>query len=184
MKTLTSKPSQRLVVIATVLALLATVVIWFQFSEPEAAMQSSGYGIVSYELAFTAERADTILEAWGSTGVQQARRSLLIDFGFIPAYGIFFAGITLLIARVQIGYLQSSGLVLVLAVFVAALCDVLENLMLLSLLGQAGAVPAAPPPIAGVAASIKFLILLAAVVYWVIGDIVLIVRLIRERRGQ
>jgi hypothetical protein len=170
MKSLKTFPPRRFLVAITLVALAATVVIWLAMRAPESQMQAAGgYGIVNYELAYNADKAETILRAWGSTGQAAARRSLLIDFAFMPAYGLLFAGITLLIARAQPGRLATVGRWLVLAPIAAALFDALENTMLLSMLGTAGRVPPLPPLVAGVSASVKFALLLLAILYWLVG---------------
>ncbi len=171
MRYLETRPSTRVVAAITVAALVATVAVWSLFTEPEREMSARGYGIVDYELAFTAERANDILHAWGAEAEPAARRSLLVDFAFMPSYGLLFAGITLLIARLQGGKLRRAGLALTPLALVAALCDALENLMLLSMLGAAGRVAVAPPLVAGVAATIKFALLAVLIVYWLAAGV-------------
>ncbi|GAB4473629.1 MAG: hypothetical protein Kow00124_12830 [Anaerolineae bacterium] len=181
MRILLTRPRTALAASITAAALIATVLIRGQFAGPEQIMQSrGGYGIVPYELAFTARQADTILSAWGAEGQEAARRSLLVDFAFMPAYATLFAGITLLVARAARGQLQSVGLMLAPLQYVAALLDALENVMLLSLLGTQGAVPTLPPLAAGLAASIKFLILTLALIYWLAAGGAALLRLIQR----
>lgn len=173
MESLKTFPPRRFLVAITLVALVATVVIWLVMRAPESQMQAAGgYGIVDYELAYNAAKTETILRAWGSPGQAAARRSLLIDFAFMPAYGLLFAGITLLIARAQTGRLASLASVgrwLAPAPVAAALFDALENTMLLSMLGKMEHVPPLPPLVAGVSASIKFALLLLAILYWLVG---------------
>ncbi len=47
---------------------------------------SAPQGIVSYQLAGTADQAHAIFRSWGGEGVAWARVSLWLDFLFIPAY--------------------------------------------------------------------------------------------------
>lgn len=184
MNTLNTSPRQRVVAVATILALAAAVAVWLMMRPAESTMQANGYGIVPYELAFTADKVDTILTAWGSEGQAAARRSLLIDFAFMPSYGILFAGITLLLARQQrVGWLKSVGFALAIGALAAALFDALENVMLLTMLGREGSVPALPPVVAGVAACLKFSLLVLALVYWLGGGLNLLVQRLAGQRA-
>ncbi len=168
MQRLLTTPPQRLLTAIAVATSVATVLISRAFVAPETAMRARGAGIVDYELAFTAEKAGAMLTAWGSEGQEAARVSLLIDFGFIPSYAVALAGITLLITRAQPGLLQVAGLRIAPVPILAAVFDILENLMLLSMLGQTAVSPI-PPLVAGIAASIKFVLLLVAVLYWLLA---------------
>jgi hypothetical protein len=171
MQTLLSRPSQWGLVALTLLGLIATLFIRAQFEPLEKMMKASGNaGIVDYELAFTANRAGEILAHWDQKAAEAARQSLVIDYGFMPAYALLFGGITLLIVRSRTERLQQIGLWVTLAPFVAALFDALENAMLLAQLGT-DAISTAQPLIAGISASIKFGLLAAALAYWLIAGI-------------
>lgn len=176
MTILLSKPSRRVLIAITLISLIVTLVIWLQFRILEQVMTAEGgAGIVSYELAFTSQHAASILQDWGLEAQAAARRSLLLDFPFMLAYALAFGGITLLLARAQRGWLQTLGLWLVPACFVAALLDMIENLFLLSMLNtQTTADPA--PFVAGTAASIKFALLLIVLIYWVVAGLARAIR--------
>lgn len=169
MQRLMTIPGRRALVTVALASLAATVAMWLLLRGPERVMQSRGYGIVPYELAFSAQRAGAILDTWGSAGREAARQSLWMDFGFMPAYGVFFASLTLLVTRAQRRWWQRVGLGLVAAPLAAMLLDGLENLMLLAILDAAGAVPPASVLVAGVAATLKFTLLGLAVLYWLAG---------------
>jgi hypothetical protein len=171
-------PSSQVVVGITFVALVAAVIVWLQFPPIESYLKAMGYGITDYELAFTAEHAGAMLDAWGPEGQAAMRTSLLIDFGFIPAYALALAGITLLAARAQGGWLARLGFFLTLAALAAGLFDVLENLMLLILLGR-DPVPGLPPLVAGISASIKFAFIILVFVYWPVCGAAWLVRRIR-----
>lgn len=184
MKVLLSRPSSRVIAVVTLMAGLVTAGIRTRFAPLEEIMtRQGGVGIVPYEFAFTADRAQDILVGWAPEGRDAARRSLLIDYGFVPAYALLFGGITLLIARAQMGRLQRIGLALALGCVVAALFDGLENLMLLRML-SAPSVAALPPLVAGVSASIKFLLLALAILYALAAGLAWVVRRLRGGRGN
>lgn len=126
------------------------------------------YNIVSFELAWTPANAEQMMGAWGAAGNAAARQSLLIDFGFIPVYALAFAGFTLLAARAAQDRVQTLGLWLVFAPFIAAGCDVIENLCLLNTLDHAASPSAALLTLAGSMATVKFALLLAVLFYWLI----------------
>jgi hypothetical protein len=94
-----------------------------------------------------------------------AREALWLDFAYMPAYALLAAGLVVLQARRSRGAAQRLGLRLAAAPFAAWLLDVVENVALLRVLGA----PAAPPPallvVAGLSASLKFLLLLACGLY-------------------
>jgi hypothetical protein len=124
------------------------------------------YTIVDFELARTPARAEQLLGAWGAAGQNTAREALYIDFGFMPAYALFFSGLTLLTARAARGRVQTLGLWLALAPFAAWLCDAVENLALLRVLAAPNAPSAAALTLANACATLKFALLLACLLYW------------------
>ncbi len=145
-------------------------------------------GIVAYELAGTAERADTILEAWGDEGRAVARRGLILDFAFLFTYGIFLflAGRALadalprtavfprLLAHGAHGFAWAGA--------AAAVLDALENTALLIMLGQGGSTLLSA--MAYTAASLKFLLVLPAFAFVLgVGFFVLSWRLLRKLRS-
>jgi hypothetical protein len=176
MKLLETVPPRSWLVVILTISFFAMLGVWFQFLPLEDIMkQSGGYGIVDYELAFTSEKAAEILSTWDPAARAAAYRSLVIDYAFMPAYGLFFGAVTLLIARAQAAMLRQIGFVITWGCIVAALLDALENAMLLMIL-SGSSIPPAPPLIAGVAASIKFLLLILPLIYWPVGLIALVLR--------
>ena len=91
MQRLKTLPSRPVIIGISIVALAATLIIWLQFPPIESRLKSAGYGIVDYELAFTADRADAMLAAWGPEGRGTMRDSLLIDFPFMLSYALAFA---------------------------------------------------------------------------------------------
>jgi hypothetical protein len=121
-------------------------------------------GIVSYELAWTAAGADTIIGSWrGREPV--ARRQLALDFGFLLLYPLPFALGAAMLADRSRGRSASVGAAISWVVLAAAPLDAAENLALLHMLDD-GATDAAAR-IAALCASAKFVVLLAAAAYLV-----------------
>ena len=120
---------------------------------------------------------------WGTAGQAAARHSLWVDYGFMPSYGLLFAGITLLIARRLSSGWQKAGLLLVPAPLAAALLDAIENAMLLITLDAAGGITPAPVLVAGVCASAKFLLLILLLLFWIAAGVAWSVRAARPKAG-
>lgn len=147
-------------------------------------------GIVPFELSFTTGRAFEQVAAWRAAGaLDAARDTLRLDYAYLAVYWVPLA-----VAAVAVGdWLRRRGRVARLARLaeaaawapvVAALVDAVENLALLRILDLGGdatsqaaftaAVPAALPAVAGVAAALKFGLLLAAASYIVAGGLALL----------
>ena len=157
-------PSPARLRLALLIAFTASLVIFATLQIHDRALSPDT--IVSLELAFTPERADTLLKAWGPGGVALARESLWIDFAFMPAYAFAFAGLVLSAARAATGGRQQLGFRLLAAPFAAWAYDLTENLALLRVLANPVAPAAAPLLLAGIVASLKFALLLACLGYW------------------
>jgi len=146
-------------------------------------------GIVAYELAGTAERADGILAAWGEEGRAVARRNLILDFAFLFTYGLFLflAGRALADALPSTAplprYLSYGAYGFAWAGAAAAVLDGLENTALLVMLEKGGSTLLSA--MAYTAASLKFLLVLPAFAFILgVGFFVLSWRLLRKLRGS
>jgi hypothetical protein len=93
--------------------------------------QTGGPGIIPFELAGTASRAEDIMTRWGSRGQRAARLSLWLDFGYMATYGAFAA---LLVdrARRRLGH----PVALPATVIVAVAADATEGISLLKVLNR------------------------------------------------
>jgi len=171
--------SPKWLLFATGAALVIVLIIRGLFAGMETTMHTgSSYGIVDFELAFTGNRAGMILSRWDREAADAARASLLLDFVFIPAYAVLFAGITSMLTRNRSAVWHRGAKWVIGGVIAAALLDVLENAMLLYQL-QGDVIRHIPPLVAGIAASIKFLLLGITVVFWIVAGIT---RLLRRSR--
>jgi hypothetical protein len=150
---------------------IATLVLLLAMSPADERMKDTGGpGIVPFELTGGQSRADEILAEWGEQGMDAARESLWIDFGFLIAYGTF---LTLALAAVRDlarkrnwrRLMTIGGVAVYLGVVVAAF-DALENVCLLLTIEGAGA---AFPLLATIFAACKFVLLAAAIAYLLAG---------------
>jgi len=120
--------------------------------------RTGGPGIIAFELAGNAERAQRMMSAWGDDGRRAARRSLQLDFGYMATYGVLTA---LLVdhARRRLGHPAA----VCLGVVPAVAADALEGVALLNVLaGNAIDVNAHR---ARRAAIFKFVVLAGALLY-------------------
>lgn len=136
---------------------------------------TSPAGIVSLELAGTAEKTSTILEGWARQKLTaKARNNIMIDFLFIPFYAILFYTLCGSIAVRHKGMAATMGIMLAFDALVAGLLDVSENILMLlstfSFYNQATA------RFTAIFASAKFFILALCLLYVVLLGLPLVAR--------
>ncbi|NJD58322.1 MAG: hypothetical protein FIA98_02860 [Anaerolineae bacterium] len=130
-------------------------------------------GIVSFELAFTPSRAEDILSSWNPDSQLRAAFIQGLDFLFPLVYsaalglGCILAGRVLLERRKP---LATWGRILAWALVVAAACDYLENIALVTELF--GKVISPYPQIAGICALLKFSVIIIAIIHILYGLVV------------
>jgi hypothetical protein len=132
---------------------------------------SSGPGIIAFEFAGTHSRAAQIMAEWGANGRSAAHLSLVLDYGYMLAYGLFFAlagfavrDIARAHGRVRFAAIGATVPFFALA---AAAFDAMENIaLLLMLAGKGGAFA---PPFAAACSTIKFTLIGIAILYAVCG---------------
>lgn len=120
--------------------------------------RSGGPGIIPFELAGNASRAEQIMTTWGYDGQRAARWSLRLDFGYMLTYGALLA---LSVDRLR--RKRGHPTVLPLLVVPAVAADAIEGVYLFRVL--AGRDIAASAVRARIAAVIKFVILSVAMAY-------------------
>lgn len=120
--------------------------------------QTGGPGIIPFELAGNASRAEDIMTRWDSDGQRAARVSTWLDFGYMTTYGVLTA---LLIDRARRRRGHPAGLPAAAVVAVAA--DAVEGVSLLKVLNHTHIDVYARR--AQTAARIKFAVLAAALGY-------------------
>lgn len=126
--------------------------------------RSGGPGIIAFELAGSAPRAEDIMTRWGSDGQRAARLSLWLDFGYMATYGVLTA---LLVDRAR--RRRGHPAVVPAAVLIAVAGDAVEGVSLLRVLRRTRVGVHARR--ARVAASIKFAVLVGAVGYAATGSV-------------
>lgn len=127
------------------------------------------WGIVGFELAFTRVRAAEMLSVWDSMGVKDsALVSLGVDVAFLLVYPFMFRGLIQLLRRDDGSDFQRVGARLATAVLACIPLDALENALLWRELVAGASTPLAVT--AGLAASVKFLLVLLTVA-WCVGTL-------------
>lgn len=134
---------------------------------------TQGYGasISEFEFAGSSSRAAQIIAEWGSKGRRLAHLGLLLDYGYMLSYGLFFAlaGFTVRDAARTRGWrrMAKAGIIVPYFALAAACFDASENVALLLTLGGHGGRFA--PPFATVCSTIKWTLIGIAILYAIIG---------------
>ncbi len=127
--------------------------------------------ILDFEFAASHTRAAQIMSEWGSKGRSAAHLSLLLDYGYMLSYGLFFAlaGFAVRDTARARGWrrLAAVGVVVPFFALAAALFDASENVaLLLTLAGEGGSFA---PPFAAVCSAVKFTLVGIAILYVLCG---------------
>lgn len=159
---------------AFVLVFVLTIIVMVaeQISGGPLKTDAAPSGIVSFELAGTLSLALKIIESWNQTARVYAGLNLGLDFLFIVAYASCIGLGCVLVARSlsrRSAFLASVGVVLVWALWLAALLDCIENYALINLL--LGSQQAAFAVIAQWCAIPKFLIVGLGILYVIVGAV-------------
>ncbi|ORB17730.1 hypothetical protein BST37_03075 [Mycobacterium noviomagense] len=124
--------------------------------------RTGGPGIIPFELAGNAQRAERIMSAWGEDGRRAARWSLWLDFGYMLTYGAMTA---LLVDGARRRRAHSAALPLLVVPAVAA--DAVEGVSLLNVLSESAVADNARR--AKAAALVKFGVLIGTLGYVLAG---------------
>ncbi|HEV2974803.1 MAG TPA: hypothetical protein VGX69_07355 [Solirubrobacteraceae bacterium] len=143
---------------------------------------SHGPTILDFEFAGSCARAAQIVAEWGSKGRSAAHLSLLLDYGYMLSYGLFFAFAGFAVRDTARACdwrrLAAIGAVVPFFALAAASFDASENVaLLLTLAGNGGSFA---PPFAAVCSAIKFTLITIAILYAVCG----LILWLRARRLQ
>lgn len=154
-------------------ATLAFTVVLYLF-DPQ--VQGYGASISEFEFAGSSSHAAQIMAEWGSEGRRLAHLGLLLDYGYMLSYGLFFALAGFAVrdaARVR-GWrrMARAGRIVPYFTLAAAGFDASENVALLLTLGGHGGSFA--PPFATVCSSIKWILIGTAILYVLCGLALLI----------
>jgi len=136
-------------------------------------------GIISFELAYSPGRTQEIINSWSSAAQLRAAFIQGLDFLFPLVYSVMFGLGSIMAAgvfRIRGNPFARWGVTLAWGLGLAALCDYIENIALITLLF--GRVVPPYPEIAGVCAVIKFTVILIGSIYMLFG---LVMRILPQR---
>jgi hypothetical protein len=141
-------------------------------------------GIVAFELAGNADHARGIIDGWGPELSILARKSIIVDFVFIPGYVFLFFSITMFVSLLFTGAPRTWIRKAAFLPIVSGLADVVENTFLLLVLKSPHDISDLYPQIAAWCATVKFALLAVVAVIWIIAALVwLVKRLARKAPG-
>jgi len=164
-----------MVIIGLVMVLLIYLIIFIpiEFGLPT-------YGILDFEFAWNPDKVELILLTWGVAGITSQFIAICWDFLFIVGYVSLSFGLITLVLRKSEGKLQSIGLYFALTPFLTGILDVIENTNLLTMLGTPTSISAINSFMASFCALFKFIFLFAAIAYFLVGLVVLIIKRIKK----
>jgi hypothetical protein len=156
---------------ALILLGIATVVFTVILELIDPSRVSSAPTILAFEFAGNQSHAAQIMAEWGAKGRSAAHLSLLLDYGYMLSYGLFFAlaGFAVRDTARARGWSRFAaiGTVVPFLALAAAAFDATENVaLLLTLAGNGGSFA---PPFATVCSAIKFTLIGIAILYAVSG---------------
>ena len=132
---------------------------------------SHGPTILAFEFAGSHARTTQIVAEWGPKGRSAAHLSLLLDYGYMLSYGLFFTLAGFAVRDTARAHdwrrLAAVGAVVPFFALAAASFDASENVaLLLTLAGNGGSFA---PPFAAVCSAIKWALISSAILYAVCG---------------
>ncbi len=156
---------------ALILLGIATVAFTVVLEVIDPSNVSHGPTILDFEFAGSNVRAAQIVAEWAAKGRSAAHLSLLLDYGYMLSYGLFFAFAGFAVrdmARAREWQrLAAIGVVVPFFALAAACFDASENVALLLMFAGHGGSFA--PPFAAVCSAIKFTLISIAILYAVCG---------------
>jgi len=177
---LKSTPKDKLLTLTTIIGVVIVILIYLLVFIPiEATL--NGYGIIDFEFAWSSERVEAILSAWGTSGRTKQTLAIYWDFIFIIGYVSIAFGLNLLVSRRLNGKLQNLGILITLLGTTSGLFDVIENINLLLMLDTPTSVSSTNSFIASLSATIKFGFLIAAIIFFVLALIILLIAKIKKK---
>ncbi len=167
-------PKEKLVIILTIVGLAIVLLVYILVFIPIEASVST-YGILDYEFAWTSNRVQIIFSTWSIDGMDNQSLAIYWDFLYIVGYVSLALGLILLVLRRSEGKMQTLGLYFTITPFLTGIFDIIENINLLIMLGSPTSVSATNSFVASLCALIKFSVLFAAIAYFIVALIIVII---------
>ena len=167
-------PKDKFVILITVIGLIILLLVQVLIFMPIESSVTT-YGILDYEFAWTQSRVETILSVWGTEGIDKQSLAIYWDFLYIIGYVSLAFGLIVLILRRSEEKIQMIGLYFTLTPILTGVFDIIENINLLIILGDPISISSVNAFIASLSALIKFSLLFAAIAYFIVALIMIIV---------
>lgn len=151
----------------SLLALTLVLVGAFRLLDAPLHTPAAPNGIVSFELAGTTARSESIIQSWDARAKLFAAFGLGIDYLFMPAYALTISLGVLMVLRKHGGVFAKLGGYFGWGALLAGLFDAVENVALWRLLS--GIATPLCPRMAMVAATIKFALILLGLLFALVG---------------
>lgn len=173
-------PKNRILYLITIAGFLIVLLVEiFVFIPIEATV--SGYGILDYEFAWTSSQVETILSVWGTSGINNQLKAIYWDFLFIVGYVSLAFGLITIVLRRSNSKIETIGSFMTITPFLTGIFDVIENVFLITMANTPTSVSNPQPLIASLSATLKFGLLFAAIIYFVIALIIILITKIKKR---
>jgi len=140
----------------------------------------STYGILAFEFAWTQEKVEQIFSVWGMRGISLETSAIYWDFLYIVGYVSIAFGLIILVLRRAEDKLQKLGIFITITPFLTGIFDIIENINLLIMTDSPHSVSTINAFTASVSATIKFISLFTAIIYFVIALILVIIKKFRD----
>ena len=177
---LKDSPKDKFVIIMVLIGFITVLLTYLLVFIPiEAAVPT--YGILDYEFAWTPEVVQIIFSVWGVGGMIQETIAIYWDFLFIVGYVSLALGLILLVLRRSDGKVQTIGLYFTIMPFLTGILDIIENINLLIMLSNPISISAFNPFVASLSALLKFGCLFAAIAYFIIAIIIVLINRIKKK---
>ncbi|MHA1468491.1 MAG: hypothetical protein ACTSP6_10515 [Promethearchaeota archaeon] len=169
-------PSDLILLIIAAIGIIILLVINMLVFEP-LAQTAYYYGILDFEFAWTKDQILIIFTEWAGVGMDLQTNGVYWDFLYIIGYTVPLFALILLFTRKLSGRIVDIGLYMSLVPFIAGIFDIVENINLLIMLNDTPDFASFVPLIASVSALIKFGLLLAGAIFFLI---ILVLALIKR----
>jgi hypothetical protein len=148
----------------------AGITIWLRIQGAPLITDISSRGIVDLEMAGNIARWEALTGAWSRTATIN---NILIDFLYIPAYALLLSlACRVLAEKEKVTLMQAAGNWLAKAAWLAAMLDVIENLLMLG--GLYGYSSPVALQLTKLVATIKFILVGLCIVYILLVSLSLI----------
>lgn len=179
LRQLETRPQDRWLLLVLAGGILLLIVSYILFLPYFAVLAPSGYSIVDQQTVFTYQANEKILAAWKAIdgGIHASLMCAYIDlFPFMPAYAAVGASWGTLVARHSFEKTRKPGILLSLCIFPAWLADIAETGIQAIISMRVESYPPVLVPIMSTAAVIKTVFFYAALLWCVLGTILVVVR--------